>query len=155
MKNLFIRLFNYDGFANEAILEALLKSSQSDEGVRLMAHLLAAQQIWYSRCSGSATFAGHLWQDDGNINEFASTIKKNNADWLSYLDTLTDAEFDKIVRYNNLKGEPFENKLSDILLHVINHGTHHRAQIGQQLKFTGAETLPVTDYIAFCRQINS
>ncbi|MDO3643016.1 DinB family protein [Mucilaginibacter sp. L3T2-6] len=155
MKNLFIRLFNYDGFANEAILEALLKSSQSDEAVRLMAHLLAAQQIWYSRCSGSTMFAGPLWQDDGNINEFASTIKKNNADWLSYLDTLTDAEFDKIVRYNNLKGDPFENKLSDILLHVINHGTHHRAQIGQQLKFAGAETLPVTDYIAFCRQINS
>ncbi|MGN6397490.1 MAG: DinB family protein [Mucilaginibacter sp.] len=155
MKNLFIRLFNYDGFANEAILEALLKSSQTKKAVRLMAHLLAAQQIWYSRCSGSATFAGPLWQDDGNINAFASTIKKNNADWLSYLDTLTDAEFDKIVKYNNLKGDPFENKLSDILLHVINHGTHHRAQIGQQLKFAAAETLPVTDYIAFCRQINS
>lgn len=155
MKDFFIRLFNYDGFANEAILGTLLKSSQPEKAIKLMAHLLAAQRIWYDRCSGSPSFAGPLWQDDGNINEFASIIKKNNADWINYLDTLTDAEFENIVRYNNLKGDPFENKLSDILIHVINHGTHHRAQIGQQLKFAGTEILPVTDYIAFARQINS
>jgi len=154
MKNFFISLFNYDRFANDAILDSLINSSRPAKAVQLMTHLLMAQQIWYNRCNGLPLPAGALWQDDGNIDEFAVTIKQNNENWISYLERLTDTDFEKIISYNNLKGEPFESKLSDIIMQVINHGTHHRAQIGQQLKFAGTETLPVTDYIAFSRQIN-
>jgi uncharacterized damage-inducible protein DinB len=34
---------------------------------------------------------------------------------------------------------------------LINHGTHHRAQIGQLIKFDGLEILPNTDYIFYLR----
>jgi uncharacterized damage-inducible protein DinB len=154
MKNFFIRLFNYDRFASESILKVLLNSSQPEKAVQLMTHLLMAQQIWYNRCNDLPLPAGALWQNDGKIDEFAASIVNSNGNWIAYLETLTDGDFDKTISYNNLKGEPFESKLSDILMQVINHGTHHRAQIGQQLKFAGTETLPVTDYIAFTRQIN-
>ncbi|MES2107830.1 MAG: DinB family protein [Bacteroidota bacterium] len=154
MKNFFIRLFNYDRFANESILEVLINSSRPEKAIKLMAHTLAAQQVWFNRCKGLVPYSGALWQDDGNIDGFAATIRKNNEDWITYLEMLTDGDFEKIISYNNMKGDPFESRLNDILIHIINHGTHHRAQIGQHLKFTGAETLPVTDYIAFSRQIN-
>lgn len=154
MKNFFIRLFNYDRFANEAILQVLVSFGQPAKAVQLMTHLLMAQQIWYNRCNGLPLPAGALWQDDGKVEEYAAAIVKNNGDWIAYLETLRDDDFSKVFNYNNLKGEPFASNLSDIIMQVINHGTHHRAQIGQQLKFAGAETLPVTDYIAFTRQIN-
>jgi len=153
MKNFFIRLFGYDRFANETILDTLINSNQPKKAVQLMTHLLMAQQIWYNRCKGLPLPTGALWQDDGKIEEFAATIVKNNTDWTTYLETLQADDFDKTLSYNNLKGDPFESKLSDILMQVINHGTHHRAQIGQQLKFAGVETLPLIDYIAFTRQI--
>ncbi len=65
--------------------------------------------------------------------------------------TPEELEFDKIVPYQNSKGVNYTNNLSDIITHVINHGTHHRAQIGQLLKQAGIEKLPMTDYIAFVR----
>lgn len=154
MKDFFIRLFNYDRFANEIILNSLVNSTRPAKAIQLMTHLLMAQQIWHNRCNGLPLPAGALWQDDGDIDEFAATIRQNNENWINYLETQTDAGFEAIISYNNLKGEPFESKLSDIIMQVINHGTHHRAQIGQQLKSAGTETLPVTDYIAFSRQIN-
>ncbi|MDB5154777.1 MAG: hypothetical protein JWR54_3528, partial [Mucilaginibacter sp.] len=55
-----------------------------------------------------------------------------------------------VISYKNLKGDDFENKLSDVLAHLINHGTHHRAQVGQHLKLAGVE-LPNTDYIFYIR----
>jgi len=61
------------------------------------------------------------------------------------------ADFEKNIYYKNLKGIAYKNKLADILAHVINHGTHHRAQAGQQLKFAGFENLPITDYIFYVR----
>jgi uncharacterized damage-inducible protein DinB len=65
---------------------------------------------------------------------------------------LDDNAFEEIVYYKNLRGDGYENKLEDILAHLINHGTHHRAQIGQELKLAGVENLPVTDYIFYIRE---
>ncbi|MFP4551948.1 MAG: DinB family protein [Spirochaetales bacterium] len=38
-----------------------------------------------------------------------------------------------VVRYQNLKGEPFAQKRWECLLHVFNHETHHRGQVIQVL----------------------
>ena len=53
-----------------------------------------------------------------------------------------------------MAGAPYEDKLLGILSHVINHGTHHRAQMGQQLLFAGATELPPTDLIFYLRDNN-
>lgn len=153
MKDFFLRLFNYDRFCNETMLDVLVKSNQPASAMRLMAHLLAAQQVWFNRCNGLPPFTGALWQDNGKIEEFAGTIKKNSTEWVRYLENLNPDDFEEIVSYKNMKGEPFESMLSDILMHIINHGTHHRAQIGQHLRLAGVENLPVTDYIAYTRAI--
>ncbi|WP_184549934.1 DinB family protein [Mucilaginibacter sp. FT3.2] len=73
-------------------------------------------------------------------------------EWLTYLERLPDADFDKMVSYQNSLGESYQCTVSDILTHVINHGTHTRAQAGQQLKLAGTENLPVTDYNYYIRR---
>ncbi|HTH82166.1 MAG TPA: DinB family protein [Mucilaginibacter sp.] len=149
MKDYFIRLFNYDHFANQTIIKAIRKANDPVKAVRLMAHLLTAQQIWLVRCQGELTAPTVLWPE-GNA-DFEQMTDNNNRLWLNHLNTLTADDFDKEIVYHNLQGIPYQNKLSDILAHVINHGTHHRAQIGQQLNFAGAESLPITDYIFYIR----
>jgi uncharacterized damage-inducible protein DinB len=79
-------------------------------------------------------------------------MKKLIKTGFTYLDGLQPDDFEKIISYKNSRGDAFENRLSDILAHVINHGTHHRAQIGQQLKSGGLENLPITDYIFYIRE---
>ncbi|MCR8556293.1 DinB family protein [Mucilaginibacter sp. BJC16-A38] len=153
MKNYFIRLLNYDRYANETILAAMLKTDPPEKSIQLMAHLLTAQQIWLNRCKGLPPIASVLWPE-GKTEAFVGTITSNSEAWSSYLDTLQPDDFEKAISYKNSQGDSFQNKLSDVLAHLINHGTHHRAQIGQQLKFAGIESLPNTDYIFYIRQLN-
>jgi len=150
MKDYFIPLFNYDQYANQAILKAIRDANDPEKPVQLMAHLLAAQQIWLGRCKGGPAIGAVLWPD-WKADTLEQLINDNSKAWLNYLNTVTVADFEKDIYYKNLKGIAYKNKLADILAHVINHGTHHRAQAGQQLKFAGFENLPITDYIFYVR----
>jgi uncharacterized damage-inducible protein DinB len=151
MKDYFIRLFNYDKYANELIYQSIVEAGAAPQAVRLMAHLLAAQQIWLKRCQRLASHNGSLWPD-WQADRFPALIRSNHEQWIEFISQLSDEAFSTSVSYRNSKGDEFENKLIDILAHLINHGTHHRAQAGQQLKFAGVEKLPVTDYIFYLRE---
>ena len=115
-----------------------------------MAHALAAQQIWLNRCKRLPPTGAVLWPD-WPAHTFAGLIERNHNDWIAFLDTCEADDFEGLVSYKNSKEEPFENRLSDILTHVINHGAHHRAQAGQHLIAAGIDNLPVTDYIFYLR----
>lgn len=150
MKSYFIRLFDYDRHASHLILDTIREADNPEKPVKLMSHLLTAQQVWFNRCKRLSTTHTVLWPDR-EAEALAGMIDENHARWIGYLNQLDKENFDQTVSYKTLKGEPFGNKLSDILAHVINHGTHHRAQAGQQLLAAGIDKLPVTDYIFFVR----
>jgi uncharacterized damage-inducible protein DinB len=133
------------------MLETIKKANDATEPIRLIAHLLAAQQIWLNRCKKEPAISSALWPD-WNVGTFEQIINDNHQKWISFLEGLNNDDFEKQISYKNSRGESFENKLSDVLAHVINHGTHHRAQAGQYLKLVGVE-LPNTDYIFYMRQL--
>jgi uncharacterized damage-inducible protein DinB len=150
MKTYFLKLINYDQFANKAILKAIIGGGEPEQSVRLMAHLLAAQQVWLNRCKGLPASGVVLWPD-WKADTFERLIYENHAAWVDFIKGLEPEDFKKIIYYKSTKGDSYKSQLEDILAHLINHGTHHRAQAGQQLKFTGVEKLPLTDYIFFIR----
>ena len=155
MKTYFINLFNYDRYANELIFETILKAGKPVKPVQLMAHVLAAQQVWLTRCLGLPPIDISLWPDlNGNTDTFGEKIANNALDWINYLGGLDHSNFNKAIAYQNTKGQGFETKLADILAHLINHGTHHRAQIGQLIKQPDGRDLPNTDYILYVRNFN-
>jgi uncharacterized damage-inducible protein DinB len=149
MKTYFIKLFDYDRYANLLIIETIKKTSNPDQAVRLMAHMLAAQQVWLGRCKNESATNYILWPD-WKADALEPMINENHQRLINFLEYLSPDDFENNISYRNSKGDGFENKLSDILAHVINHGTHHRAQAGQHLKLAGAD-LPVTDYIFYLR----
>jgi uncharacterized damage-inducible protein DinB len=152
MKSYFTRLFEYDRFANLQTLNLILQADASGKPVQLMAHLIAAQQTWLKRCEALPSPVGPLWPDTTPV-QMTDLINEVNNDWVSYLNSLQPHDFNQVVSYKNTKGENFKNTLSDILAHVINHGTHHRAQAGQFLKQDNTP-LPVSDYILYVRNLN-
>ena len=113
-----------------------------------MSHLLNAQQIWLSRCLGTSSSNYQLWPK-WEADIFDDIIADNHREWLDFLNT--DIEPEQFIAYKNFKGDEFNSKLIDILAHVINHGTHHRAQIGILLKQSEAIELPSTDYVHYVR----
>lgn len=150
MKTYFIQLTNYDRYANLLLLETLIKTGETEKAVELLAHLLSAQQVWLSRLEGKPV-TGHVLWPDWKPGIFKQLINDNYQRLINFLDYSAPDDFDKTISYTDLKGSSHENKLSDILAHYFNHGTHHRAQAGQHLKLAGAD-LPNTDYIFYLRQ---
>jgi uncharacterized damage-inducible protein DinB len=75
-------------------------------------------------------------------------------------DTLTTLWIDLIhkqdpasmmIEYKNFEGQVFTTLLSDIITHVVNHGSYHRGQISRLIRESGGIP-PATDYIVFVRQ---
>lgn len=151
MKEHFLRLFDYDHLANQLIFTALRDmppAATEDRPLVLMEHLLTASRAWLVRCEGKSSVGMDLWPKP-HWGEIEALIGSNAAGWKAFLEKTDD--FGQKVTYQNQSGKTYTNLLSDALAHVINHGTHHRAQIGQLLKTAGLEHLPVTDYVAYLR----
>src|SRR5437870_4244019 len=95
MKTYFTQLFNYDKYANQLIVN-LIKANPTPQTTQLMAHLLAAQQVWLSRCNGTAGTNYTIWPE-GDINKFDSQSAENHQHWLNYLDGLNNEDFNKEI----------------------------------------------------------
>jgi len=54
----------------------------------------------------------------------------------------------RILEY---EGEKLANNIKDIVVHVINHSTYHRAQIALLVRQSGGEPAK-TDYIVYQRE---
>lgn len=154
-KTHFIQLFEYDWHANLQIFQLFMSIVDSTEMPRnLLSHLLGSQNIWLSRCKKQVNMELAIWPQFTN-EELKEAIENNHRKWIGFLSSLQTNDFSETIIYQNSKGESFQNSLTDILTHVINHGTHHRAQVGQLLKLAGIDHLPGTDYILFIRENNN
>lgn len=151
MKDYFIKLLNYDRYSNLQLTDLLFAANEPQNAVTLMAHIISAKKRWLLRCKELPPPHDALWPDWQAV-QFKYLIEEGHNAWIEYVGKLTDDDFKRIINYQNMKAENMSDSLSDILAHLINHGTHHRAQIGQQLKLSGLEQLPVTDYIFYVRQ---
>ena len=151
MRDHFIKLFNYDQYTNQQMARMIGDAGNPERAVQIMAHLLGAGQVWLTRCKGEPAMAGAIWPD-WQSDIFEQTINDNHRGWISFLETLTPADFDRMISYKDSRGNSHQNKLVDILTQITNHGVHHRAQIGQILKQNGTD-LPFTDYIFYVRQL--
>jgi uncharacterized damage-inducible protein DinB len=152
MKAYFKRLFAYDLHAN-MLLAQQLQQTPIPQAITWLAHMAAAQKIWLSRCAAQGNTLPTIWPD-WDLATSLEQLQTANTAWQQFLEGLAnnDTTEHTMVDYTNMQGVAFTNRLSDIIAHVINHGTHHRAQIGQALKAAGINTLPITDYIFFLRQ---
>ena len=55
------------------------------------------------------------------------------------------------LAYRDLKGRAYEQPLWQLILHVVNHGTHHRGQVSGFLRSLG-HVPPPLDLVAYYRQ---
>ena len=150
MQGYFEDVYDYQHWANTAMLrtiEAVLDLPSSI--VTLYSHTINAHFIWLDRVEQQPpTYA--VWQEH-EVTTFASLLGKLHGRTLRLLRSgKYQTDFSDIVHYRDSKGAKFQNSVCDILTHVSNHTTHHRAQIAQQLRQQGVAP-PATDYIFYKR----
>ena len=58
------------------------------------------------------------------------------------------------IAYDDFKGNPWKTPAWQVILHVVNHATHHRGQAAGFIRAMG-KTPPVLDLMAYYRGLNS
>lgn len=150
MKRHFLRLFTFNNWANQAIANCLLTNDITDEQTLLLAsHLAHAERNWYFRAISQQNDVP-IWTPAAP-DAIASELADIAGRWIAHLQTLHDADFDSTLAYTNMAGDPFSDRLADVLTHVVNHSTYHRGQVAQRIRALGIAP-PATDFIVFARQ---
>lgn len=107
-------------------------------------HLMNVDDAWFSDLGG-VEFSEPLPPSDhdnrARMRSYWDSIEQKMRDYLEEL--RDDMLFEK-----PLSGEDKDLMLWQVLLHVVNHGTDHRAQILRLLNDLGVETAP-QDYIFY------
>jgi len=146
------KLSNYNNWANSLLLNAITAAAEipsaaiPDYCLSLLSHIANAQQIWVSRIQGIAPEVS-VWQLH-DLHTCRAMLETSGQELLHIV--INDAAKDRILSYKISTGALFETSVEDILLHVFNHGTYHRAQIAKAMKESGLQPVN-TDYIQFVR----
>lgn len=144
-------LFRYTRWANGRILGTINEAdSVPARAVELFSHLLRAQDVWYGRVEGTSHAELDLWVDE-DLSVCAERAEASADRWQSLLEDRARNALEQPIAYTNSKGTRFETPFRDICRHVVNHGTHHRAQIALVLREANIAP-PPTDYIFFVRE---
>ncbi len=140
--------FEYNYHCNNQLIDLFENQKQllPEKSILLLNHLMNAQEIWNNRILETKSAVG-VWE----IRPLDHLKKINEINHNLSLHILETIPLDRTIEYTNSKGIAFSNSVQDILFHVMNHSTYHRAQIASDLKANGIEPLN-SDYIFYKRK---
>ncbi len=162
MKELLREYTKYNIWANERICRILeklpgeildkeIKSSFSTIR-KTVYHIWDAETLWYNRLNGRSL---KKWPSElfkGSFPEFQNEFLGGSGKFFMYVINKDKKDLEKELSYKSVKGEPFTNRISHVIQHVVNHSTFHRGQIITMLRNAGVTELFPTDFIAFERE---
>ncbi|RRJ90356.1 damage-inducible protein DinB [Paenimyroides tangerinum] len=147
MKTQFEKLFTYNKEMNQRLLDLISKNLNqvNEKTILLINHIINAHQIWNARINNQASF--EVWQ----TRIFSDLVEINESNFENTMQIIDNRNLEELISYSNSKGEIFSNTIDDVIFHVINHSTYHRAQIITDLKIAQIEPAN-TDYIFYRRK---
>lgn len=148
MKKYFLKLYQYNAWANNRVLECLNRQDVTDEKIlTLMGHIVAAQFLWLHRIKGLPPPDVKLWGDYAR-DQLNTMATRANEQWLAFVEVTED--FNREMTYKNYTGDPYTNNVEMVMIHLVNHSSYHRAQIALLLRQKGLEPVN-TDFITYDR----
>jgi uncharacterized damage-inducible protein DinB len=155
--NELLDLLEYTRWASDKVLQTVagirLENYTKDLGSSFpsirdtLVHTYGADRTWLGRIGGQSP-------ERLNPAEYptVATLREvwleTLSSWPSVVQGLGSVE--QIISYKAYDGTPYSNKLSDIIRHVVNHGTYHRGQVTTMLRQLGEKGIS-TDMIAYYR----
>ena len=128
--------FEFDRWATTLWRECLDKKGAGDPDRAILGHILSAQKVWLTRCYGTSL------DKMPEVDPTQEAIDSLNKGWLEALEQFRD---DPIVAFRRTTGEAYQLPLSEIVLHVLNHGTYHRGELRGLCRSRDDNDFPETD----------
>jgi uncharacterized damage-inducible protein DinB len=114
-------------------------------------HLYRSERLWLQRLRFGTPQVPWKLPEDEDWTRIVEEWPQVQQGWLQYVQALKPEDLEDVKRYADLKGVARAEPLWQILLHVVNHSTHHRGQVSGFLRALG-KTPPPLDEIAFFRE---
>ncbi len=150
MKQYFLKLYQYNAWANNQVMKCLISQSVADEkALSIMSHLLAAPFIWLNRIKGLPKSEVKLWETQ-SLETLEKMAEEGAAIWLDFIENTES--FDRDLSYTNYVGSPYVTNVEQIMIHLVNHGSYHRGQVAMRVRQIGLEPVN-TDYITYDRVV--
>ena len=144
------KLLAYETWANQEVAAALLRVANPPErALRIMAHIIGASWLWYSRLVAQPSPVT-VWPDF-DLDALPMELNKVHQVWERHLATLSPPQLNEAIEYVNSKGERWTSTIDEVLTHLFMHSAYHRGQIAALLRTSNHEPA-YTDYIHAARQ---
>ena len=109
-------------------------------------HMVAAEKIWLDRWQFQSTSVWPTTPD--TIDELEAMFAKLAAERKKWFES-DPTVLSSAIQYRDLTGELHDQQLGDLVMHVLNHAIHHRAQVVHFLKRQGRTFPGGIDYIFY------
>lgn len=154
-------LFRYNYWAHRGVWECILKLSEEQFVQEFdyawksvhgqVVHVMGAEEVWLTRIrdgiSPPELPSLKMFPTRNSIRRRWDVIEQEMSSYLSTIDSdVLKADF----TYTNTKGNAYQLNRGATLLHLVNHGTDHRAQILYMIHQMGGETIE-QDYLHLLR----
>jgi len=159
-------LIAYNEWANQKVLEAAAglideefgrQVSGSHGSVRMtLLHVVRVQVWWLSVLKGKpevpSTPEGHVPEWRIPLEEVSRWFERSHDDLKAYADALTPERLDaEVTAFNPRENREYHWPSWQLAIHLVNHGSHHRAEAGIMLASLGHSPGDL-DYIYFVGQ---
>jgi uncharacterized damage-inducible protein DinB len=158
-----IILFDYNYWANRKVLgqaaglppsecEAPIPGMNGNTLKKTLVHVLAAEQIWRLRCLDGISPAGILKPEMfPSFDAIKQRWEQEEQLMRQGLARMPEAKVGETFAYQTTTGKTHRDVRWQALMHVINHGTQHRAEAAVVLTGLGRSPGDL-DFIRFLRQ---
>ena len=149
MKDFLIEMFEINRDANIKMASKVKSLPSPEEGLKHLSHLVNCQYKWLDRIKVFPSDSKlDWWLPLYSADELHQQFVESSQIWIDYLLEKTENELDEIKKYISWDGNVWEAKLKDILLQLIFHSFHHRAQM--QMMIRAQDQKPgFIDYIGY------
>ncbi len=152
-------LYEYNEWANNHVLEAASALMEEEFSQRQgasfesvegnLAHIMGAQVIWLERWTGGSNPRPVLeFQKTRGLSTIREAFAQSHEGLRAFVGTLSDRQLDENLAYKDSAGRPHERVMWQLMAHVVNHGTHHRAETAMAMAALG-KPMRELDYVFF------
>ncbi len=151
------RLIAYNQFADEKILGATdgLSAEELERPRDVyfgsiadnLWHTLSAQQRWLARWEGEPLPP----LERPAVASWSAAYAACHTALRRFVAPLAAADFERVIEYTLRVGVRGRQPLGQLVVHLVSHGTHHRAETGLQLERIGRSPGDM-DYVLFLGQ---
>lgn len=121
--------------------------------LRTLNHALVVDRIWQAHLEGRPHgYETRSPPEHPPLEEMRAQQAVLDAWFVAYAEALDPVRHDEVVRFTFVGGGAGAMTRGEILLHVVNHKTHHRGNVASMLYAAGAKP-PTMDLPVFVREV--